>query len=138
MIQNLLASLLIAVISGLTADIYVNILTQPGMILAGWARWLNEVADKYCKPDPYWPKPEFDDQVEAWINERRKRADFWLKPILTCIYCVSGQMGFWLSIILAIAFHSVFLAGFSIITACLSIYFGGIIQYIQHKYFPFN
>lgn len=130
-LSNLLVSLLLAVSCGLAADSYVNILTQPGQVLAFWAKWLYALKEQWA----LMAIPESGDL--SGYNERIRIADYILKPILTCVYCVGGQMGFWLSLYFFLqcftVFESIFL---SFLTAAISVWMGGLFQAIQKKYFP--
>jgi hypothetical protein len=133
----LLVSLLLSVSAGLAATTYVNILTQPGQILAFWARFLYRIRDASVGTTP----EEFDEGDEGpeaaqHYAERYERAEYFLKPILTCVYCVAGQMGLWLSVYVFYAYFTIFSPVLSILTAVVSVWFGGLLQYIQQRYFP--
>ncbi len=142
-ILPLLLSLYISISAGLAATTYVNILTQPGQVLAFWARWLYTLRDWYIEP-----KREFreyidglpDDTIffdaEKKSQKRRERiADYLLKPILTCVYCVGGQVGFWLSVYVSCSYFT-FDFLISLLTAVLSVWMGGLFQYVQQRLFP--
>ena len=58
---------LIALIFAAAAIVYTEVLTDPDMILGGWAKFLH----KYIKSD--------------WL----------LKPLIDCVYCFGGQLALW-------------------------------------------
>ncbi|MBC3785713.1 hypothetical protein [Spirosoma utsteinense] len=128
----LLASLLMSVLSGLAATTYVNILTQPDQVLAFWARFLYRLQTLYMTHgDPSEERP-----VMAFKEKRYKISEWLLKPLLTCVYCVAGQMGLWLSIYVFYAYFTTFNPILSILTAVVSVWMGGFFQSIQQRYFP--
>lgn len=71
--------------------------TQPGEVLAGWARlvyWVRNryllyMGAKYIAVDQ-GQKAMYTEDV--WL----RRSELWLKPILTCEKCIAGQMALWL------------------------------------------
>jgi len=73
----------LGVASGVIGSVYVLILTQPDHILSEWSKLLYRAAEwivgKTTKED--------------WLITKRR--DYWLKPILTCELCVSGQIALW-------------------------------------------
>jgi len=82
-LSMLLIAASIAVPAGICGAIYVLILAEPGMILGGFKRVVvNGVNDLFRKfySDPY---------------EANQYAEYWLKPIMTCELCVSGQIALW-------------------------------------------
>ncbi len=116
MLNQLLTCLLFSMLTGTAAGVYVSILTQPGHILAFWAEWLYRVKDWYVG-------------VSA-NRQREERADYWLKPILTCGYCVGGQFGLWG--LLCYTIDLPFLL--YLLTACCSCFIGGqLATYLQPK-----
>jgi hypothetical protein len=72
------------------------------------------------------------------VQRRTAFADYLLKPILTCVYCVSGQMGFWGFTYAYYAYNSGFNPIWSILSAFMGVYMGGLFQAIQLKYFPYE
>lgn len=132
---TLLASLCLAVISGLLSDVYVNILTEPGMILDFWARWLYRIRDQYIEPNEFWVT-NFPEEAAEWQEKRKSQADYLLKPLLTCVYCNAGQIGLWLSFYVQLSYCTNFSLILSLVTAVLSVWMGGMFQAIQKKHFP--
>ncbi|OJW75700.1 MAG: hypothetical protein BGO59_09035 [Spirosoma sp. 48-14] len=132
-ILNLLACLLLAVSAGLAATTYVNTLTQPGMILAFWAKWLYSLQTYFITHGKSWT--ERDDHL-LFQTGRYKVSEYLLKPILSCVFCVGGQMGFWLSLYYKLQYDTNFSIILCALTAVLSVWFGGAFQSIQQKYFP--
>lgn len=101
---TLLTAASIGVASGVIGAIYVLILTEPDMILGGFKRLVvNSVKDLFRKiyKDPY---------------KADNMSDYWLKPVITCELCVSGQIALW-TFLFTQSFH-IFGLIFSI---CLSI-----------------
>lgn len=133
----LLASLLLSVSAGIAATTYVNILTQPGMVLDFWARWIYKLRDKYVGTtlDEFNEGDEGQERADYYAI-RHERADYIMKPILTCVYCVGGQLGLWLSVYYQLSFTTTFYVIPCLLTAFMSVWFGGAFQYIQQKYFP--
>jgi hypothetical protein len=127
----LLACLLVSVSAGLAATVYVNILTQPGQVLAFWARTLFRVRDTFVEAVASEPER---------MHRRTAFADSLLKPLLTCVYCVGGQMGFWLFLISYVNDGYGTLSGlvWAVLTAFCSVFFAGLFQAIQLKYFPYE
>jgi hypothetical protein len=136
-LQLLLVCLLLSVSAGLAATTYVNILTQPGQVLAFWARFLYWIRDASVgtTPDQFDEGDEGPEAAQRYA-ERWQRAEWVLKPLLTCVYCVAGQLGFWLSTYAFYSYFTIFSLIPSILTAVLSVWMGGLFQYIQQRYFP--
>lgn len=139
-LMTLLVCLLLSVSAGLAADTYVNILTQPGQVLAFWARWLYALKEKFVM---HGQPPANEHGVtfatpedSATYLHRMAVSEYILKPLLTCVYCVGGQLGFWLSVYCSVVFHQRFSLLWALLTAVLSVWFGGLFQSIQKKYFP--
>lgn len=73
----------LGIASGVIGAVYVLILTQPDQILGEWAKLLYRAVEWIVSKTT----------KEDWgITSRR---DYWLKPILTCELCVSGQISLW-------------------------------------------
>lgn len=78
---------------GIIGFVYVAILTKPGMILARFADFLQRQYLMFHvkqQSKHNWPPGLMADKMAAnqWM----------LKPVLTCAFCVSGQLAFWLFI----------------------------------------
>ncbi|MGF7219037.1 hypothetical protein GGR92_005217 [Spirosoma lacussanchae] len=127
--QILLQCLLLAVSAGIAATTYVNILTAPGQVLDFWARFLYRLQETFVgavRDDP------------ERVQRRHRFSDTLLKPLLTCVYCVGGQLGFWLSIYVQNSYGTRINLALCLLTAVLSVYMGGLFQYIQKKLFPLD
>lgn len=77
----------IGIASGICGAVYVLILTEPDMILGSFKRVVvNAVKDLFRKlyKEPYRAENE---------------SEYWLKPIITCELCVSGQIALWTYVI---------------------------------------
>lgn len=109
----LLTTLLLSLISGMAADAYVNVLTQPDHVLAFWARWLYALADKL---------------EQKGVD--RDKLDFWLKPILCCEYCVAGELAFWLSLYLLSGYH-IYIIVFSLLCAACAVWMAGVVRRLR-------
>lgn len=86
-LSMLLIAASIGVASGICGAVYVLILTEPDMILGGFKRVVvNAVQDLFKKlyKEPY---------------KADSASDYWLKPIITCELCVSGQIALWTYVI---------------------------------------
>lgn len=78
---------------GIIGFVYVAILTKPGMILARWADYLHRLFTVFHVKQAAkkgWSPGYMEDQLQA--------NSWWLKPVLTCTWCVSGQIALWLFI----------------------------------------
>ena len=84
MITYLLVTLLAGLLFGILAGVYVGVWTQPGFVLDGLATWLYSLGDWYA-----------GDCTDPAQHRRHIHAEWILKPLLTCGYCVGGQMGLW-------------------------------------------
>jgi len=80
LLLTLLYAASVAVASGVSAYVYVQILTQPGHVLEWWSRLIHQAYDKL-----------FTRESEKWY-----RFKWILKPILECELCVAGQFALWL------------------------------------------
>lgn len=82
-LSTLTIAVSIGAASAVIGAVYVLILTTPGHILESWSsllyRAMEWIVSKTTKED--------------WIITKRR--DYWLKPILTCELCVSGQIALW-------------------------------------------
>jgi len=126
--------MLLSVSAGIIATVHVNVLTQPGMVLAGWARWLYNAQTYYITRGQSWTER----QDPLLFQTRRYHVSEWLlKPILTCVYCVGGQAGFWLAVYYQVSYCTTFSVMFCPIVAVLSVWMAGLFQCIQQRYFPF-
>jgi hypothetical protein len=83
LLSSLITAVSIGIASGVMGSVYVFKLTQPGHILGGWARVLTNVVR-------YIISKTTNDE---W--KRTEREEYWLKPVLTCELCVSGQIALW-------------------------------------------
>lgn len=70
----------------LTAYVYSNVLTEPGMILNGLYNWMEE----------------------ALQAERKGWGQWVFKPLIGCFYCVAGQFAMWGYIVAYRASYNVF------------------------------
>ncbi|RIV23600.1 hypothetical protein DYU11_11505 [Fibrisoma montanum] len=109
------------------ADSYVNILTQPGNLLAPWARLLYWLGDRYVSPVVDNPDK---------LQRRVSRVETILKPLLTCVYCVAGQMGFWVSLYVYYWYFTHVNLILSLLTAGCAVWFGGLFSSVRAKLFP--
>lgn len=83
----LLTAASIGTAAGVIGAVYVLVLTTPGNILGWWKRWItNTIHALFAKI--------YKDEMKAYDN-----AEYWLKPIVSCELCVSGQIALWSSII---------------------------------------
>lgn len=132
---------LLAVSTSITAVVYVNILTQPGMLLDWWAEYLHNRKDRYVKSAKEFAQHEYDYfgvDVDPMAEQAKaeERAEYWLKPILTCVYCVSGQLSFWACLYLSWWYFNAFNVNLSLLCAGVGVFLAGLFQYVQQKYFP--
>lgn len=83
----LLLLCLLAFVSSLSAIAYVQVLTQPEHILSFWAKFLYGLRDSYAA--------RFGPEGSGRHEKAYNRAAYVLQPILTCPYCVAGQLSLW-------------------------------------------
>lgn len=67
----------ISICSGAISWCYVFVLTKPGKILSGFAKFINK---------------------RHWTCDRRSEA-WWYKILLSCEWCIAGQIALWSSIL---------------------------------------
>ncbi|GAB4052530.1 hypothetical protein GCM10028810_54360 [Spirosoma litoris] len=134
---SLLLCLLISIVAGIAANGYVNILTKPGQVLDFWAKWLYDLRDWYVGTTPMdFHEGDEGPEMAEYYAIRHQRADYVLKPLLTCVYCVAGQMGFWLSLYYKLWYNTNYTIISCLITAVIAVWLGGAFQAIQKKHFP--
>ena len=112
MLICLITILFLALLSGIAADTYVNILTQPGNVLDFWARWLYGLRDRWLSREP----DEYSDRYQR----RMALAERLLKPVLTCAKCVGGWIGFFAYLYAFYAFsmpYKLILHGLTMVTS---------------------
>lgn len=77
--------------AGIIGFVYACILTKPGMLLAGWADYLHRIYTVFHVKQA---------QAKGWspgyMEDKLQANSWWLKPVLTCTWCVSGQIALWL------------------------------------------
>lgn len=83
----LLLLLMMGLVSALSANAYVNVLTRPGHILSKWAGFLYGLRDSYAA--------RFGPDGSTEHEKAYDKADYLLQPVLTCPYCVAGQLSLW-------------------------------------------
>lgn len=102
MIMTYILTALLCTISALT---YTGKLTEPGMILSHWKKFLNQKIGSLRKSK----KPSID-----WLYD----------PIIGCKYCVSGQFALWVYLFKFDEYDILGHIGF----VCLSIFFVDVIE----------
>lgn len=129
--------LLLSVSTSLTAVVFVNILTQPGMIFDWWAIWLRKQQDKYVGTtvEDYYAGDDGPELADYYAG-RHERSEYVLKPLLTCVYCVSGQLSFWACLYLSWWYFNAFNVNLSLLCAGVGIFLAGLFEFVQQRYFP--
>lgn len=99
----LITAVSIGTAAGIMGSVYVFKLTQPDHILGGWARVLtNAVRWVIAKTTK-----------DEW--KRQERESYWLKPVLSCELCVSGQIALWSWVYILFHYFSFFTLTFGLI-----------------------
>ncbi|MCX6218352.1 hypothetical protein [Spirosoma sp.] len=75
--------------------------TQPGEVLAWWARYLYHLRELYADSAVMRviPSPDDNRSFSAIRQEAYDRSEIYLKPILTCEKCIAGQFALWVGLL---------------------------------------
>lgn len=79
--------------TGVIGFVYSTILTKPGMLLGGWADFLHRHFTLF-----HVKQSMNKGWSPGYMEDKLQQNSWWLKPVLTCCWCVSGQIALWLFI----------------------------------------